>query len=158
MRLAPLLLSFKGRIDRGPYVFVAAPILILFALRPLWAGWWLPILFARLGFPATSLGSPFVAVVLASYLLLIPLLAVSYKRLHDLRLRGFWSIPYVISIAPVLLVVIPVLAGARPLGLRDIEWLRWIVWVSFYYGLALALALAFIPARRSDRTSEPPSI
>jgi uncharacterized membrane protein YhaH (DUF805 family) len=147
-----LLFSFKGRIGRAPYALVAIPILLISLFRTSIATVIVGFVdgFARgVGAPIELRNGSFVMIpaFLAVDLLILPLLAVSFKRLHDLGRSGLWSLPYLARLIPMVVGALW-LTGHHEIGAASFAtWLRAILGVSFFYGLALALALAVIPGK-----------
>jgi uncharacterized membrane protein YhaH (DUF805 family) len=151
------LFSFKGRLSRLPYALVAVPILIGFA-NGAYVQSVLFSIFQAMKVDLIDFGVWFTSILLVFKLLIVPLLIVTIKRLHDIGLSGFLAISYPIH-EGVKMYVGWSLANhnlGQPLPSQLVQQI--ITYISagtFIYGLGLALVLCVLPSRKiAPDTSE----
>jgi uncharacterized membrane protein YhaH (DUF805 family) len=148
--------SLKGRLTRLPYALIAVPILLIFAGSPFIANN-LHILLQKLGVTLTlaNVGIWLVSILLLIRLLIVPLMIVTIRRLHDIGLTGFLALPYLINEGLKFYVAWTrsqtLLEGATPDPAFQ-QALTFLSMGAYYYGLVLAFALCLIPSRKKPAT------
>lgn len=144
-----MLFSFKGRISRSAYAFVALPVVLVFFLRArLFQE--LFLILARSA-PGRSSVVSSLATVLCLTLLALLIAAASTKRLRDIGWPVFLAAPY--ALIPFYVIAFPLItapiliAGGTLESSPIVSVLRGVNLVAQIYAAGLTLILLFFPGR-----------
>lgn len=144
-----MLFSFKGRISRKAYAFVAVPIALVFLLRgPVMDG----VLRLSAAIAPHGYWAPMAGFIVLSLLLLTPLIwAASVKRLRDIGWPVFLAVSYVLIplyiIGTALIATPHVIASGRPESSLALTTLSAMYRGVLVYTGGLTLILLFFPGR-----------
>lgn len=148
------MLGLKGRSGRVVYGMVALPILLerhyqyAIAIQ-------LEHLLAQFTTRIADIGWLFIPFLLMQ-LLIVPLMIVSVRRLHDIGLTGYLALPYVLTTLVGLYFSFTKIALISPNEAVGVE-LLWLRGAAYYTGLLLAVLLLLMPGRRPLNVPDPSS-
>jgi uncharacterized membrane protein YhaH (DUF805 family) len=148
------ILLLRGRLSRVPYALMAVPLLLLRQFGHVLTSF-APLLFERVfhaGMTDVVLYSLIFFLLMDA--LLVVLMIVSVSRLHDIGLTGFLVLPYIFP------VFIGFYVSQSEIGHLVVspamkEIITWLSRGTYWYCLALALVMLFVPGRKPPVAADP---